>query len=595
VPSKSVAAPPEPNFTFRYGIRWPKKYGDLEIEFFAYRYSLPNSWTAPNEQDLAAKLKVHGLGAPAHFKRISRVLFPSFIWHPWADDMLEAACENKYLAVAGCSHIGKSEFAGVWAIGNYVVWPQNTLVLVTSTTLRDAKKRVWGAVQRYWQKAPSLPGKMVDAPTPAIRFRDENGLVYDSRGVFLIPSDAKKSAEMSSKMQGMKAPRVFLVADELAQLSDSLLSVARSNLNNNDFFHMVGFANPESYYDPFGKFAKPKNGWSSITVEDEEWETEWGGKCIHFDSLKSPNWLLGEDKWPIVKCEKIDSARKSPEAGGLGENSPEFWKMYRGFWCPTGQVQAIFTEPELDRFGAVEPVTWASDYINLAGCDLAFSSEGDRTIIIHARYGKDIHGKDVILYTPHRVLVEDVTNLKEPRDFQIARQIIAFCQEFKVEPANLSLDCTGAGSPFASIVEQLWGGSVHRVDFGGRASATPARDGRPAHELYANRVSEIWYSGLEVLRGGHIRGVYQELAREMCLRKYERVGARVQVESKRDMRALGIKSPDIADAALLIVTQCRERLGLGGRVMVDAAPMAEKKDRKKLVARFNKLYVRKNR
>jgi hypothetical protein len=34
------------------------------------------------------------------------------------------------------------------------------MVLVTSTTLKDSRKRIWGSIRDYWQAAPALPGKL---------------------------------------------------------------------------------------------------------------------------------------------------------------------------------------------------------------------------------------------------------------------------------------------------------------------------------------------------------------------------------------------------------------------------------------------------
>jgi hypothetical protein len=100
-----------------------------------------------------------------HFKRIVSALWPEdgpkpFVWHPWAERMLEASCRNKYLAVAGCASSGKTDYFAIWAIVNFIVAPYDTMVLVTSTTLKDSRKRIWGSIRDYWQAAPALPGKL---------------------------------------------------------------------------------------------------------------------------------------------------------------------------------------------------------------------------------------------------------------------------------------------------------------------------------------------------------------------------------------------------------------------------------------------------
>ena len=66
--------------------------------------------------------------------------------HPWAELMIRAALENKYLAIGGSASSGKSHIMAAWGIINFLSQPQDTLVLMTSTTLREARKRIWGSV-----------------------------------------------------------------------------------------------------------------------------------------------------------------------------------------------------------------------------------------------------------------------------------------------------------------------------------------------------------------------------------------------------------------------------------------------------------------
>ena len=98
-------------------------------------------------------LEKGGEHAEYHFKRIVAGLWPEdgpkpFVFHPWAERMLEAACANKYLAVAGCASIGKADFYAVWAIVNFIAGPYDTMVLVISTSLKDSRKRIWGSNPR---------------------------------------------------------------------------------------------------------------------------------------------------------------------------------------------------------------------------------------------------------------------------------------------------------------------------------------------------------------------------------------------------------------------------------------------------------------
>jgi hypothetical protein len=104
---------------------------------------------------------------------------------------------------------------------------------------------------------------------------------------------------------------------------------------------------------------------------------------------------------------------------------------------------------------------------------------------------------------------------------------------------------------------------IYGVNFGGKASERPvsATNRSPSHERYQNRVSEIWYSGVEVLRGGQFIALPDDVKSEMSTRTYEiATGNRIVVQSKKDMKLKIGRSPDLADCLHIGLDLCRERL-----------------------------------
>src|SRR5262249_41484314 len=93
----------------------------------------------------------------------------------------------------------------------------------------------------------------------------------------------------------------------------------------------------------------------------------------------------------------------------------------------------------------------------------------------------------------------------------------------------------------------------------------------PGKERYHDRVTEIWYSGRELLRQGQLKGIPPALMVEMTARKYGTTGIkkRIYAEPKADMKLRTLRSPDIADAAFILVTLCRERFGLTMKISPD--------------------------
>ena len=558
---------------FKYNRKFRPGIGDLEIELIAFR----DGFTEESG----------GLGKWRHFINCVRAFWGKdsrkpFLWHPWAVRMAQVCSQYRYVSLAGCGSSGKTDFCALWGIVNFIAAPADTLVLVTSTSLKDSRRRIWGSVCDYWRSVKGLPGKLVDS-AGIIRF-EFGGKVYSSDrcGISLLAGEKKKEREAVGKIIGMKNKRVFLLADELPELSEVLVGAAESNLSLNPFFQLIASGNPNSLYDPHGLLSEPADGWGSISVDDEEWVTK-RGYCLHFDALKSPNWITQEDTWPIIGCAQIREAQEK-----MDQNSLAFWRMFRGFWCPTGDETAIYSEPDMVKFRASESVVWGTEPPTiLAALDPGFTNGGDRSALWIGHYGRDRDGRMVIYFSELVILEEDVTNKEEPRNYQIARKFKEHSEKRGVLPEHAAFDGTGGGITFADIVHKIWHPDVLAVSFSGLATDLPTSmyNSEPAHDRYENRVSELWYVGQEFLRNYQLKGVIPELAKELTARHYDTVkhssGLRIRVESKEDMRGRTQKSPDVADAAMILVDICRTRLGAipgGEKGMRTIAPATNKTD-----------------
>jgi hypothetical protein len=416
-------------------------------------------------------------------------------------------------------------------------------------------------VEDYFQAVPGLPGKLVSSQG-VIRFESE-GIQSDKFGLTLVASDRKKERDAQNKFMGFKAPRLRLIADELPELADSILTTAFSNLARNEDFKMVGIGNPNSHYDPHGRFSEPLDGWTSVSEIDYSWKTKYG-HFIRFDAERSPNITLGFTKYPfLAKQSDLDEAAK------LGDKSVAYYRMIKGFWCPLGAEDSIYSDTEIERGGGTSQPIWAPDAgkTRVAALDVAFTAGGDRCVLRFGTVGKTIGGARHLFLDEVLLIAEDATNKTDPRTHQICRQVRDECVKRGVTLRNFALDATGGGAPFADVLAVLWGPDFLRVNFSGRASDTPvsSSDRSPSYERYADRVSELWFAGKELLRAKQISGLDASTIREMTSRRYQTVkGAGkllLRAESKVDMKDRVGFSPDLADAAFILVDLCRSRLG----------------------------------
>jgi hypothetical protein len=541
----------------RYGRRFPPGTNDLTIELHCFLHGV-------TQED-------GGLGKFGHFKNVVDMIWnrpdspKKFVWTDWAEEMFRAACENKYLAVAGCASSGKSHNFAVWGIVNYMAAPQQTLVLATSTTLREARGRIWKSISSYWAAVPGLPGKMVDSVgrIRGIHESDPNEY-WDGTGVLLVPSEKKSEREAVGKLVGIKAPRVILIADELPELPESLLHAAYSNLSANAGFQLIALGNPASHFDAFGIFCEPKEGWGTVSEADYEWETR-KGKCIRFNAELGKNYQLGRQVYPFLQSkETIDDIREM-----YGERSLPYYRMVRAFWAPVGTTNGIYVEADIIRGPASQRAIFTGPTTRVAGLDPSFTAGGDRTIAYFGTIGP-CDGRTVLQLDEWVAIKEDAFSKEIPRSQQIARSFIAECRKRGILPHCAGLDATGGGGPFADMLAVEWGtSSFFRVNFGGAATMRrmSAIDEGPAKDRYTNRMSEIWHVGKELIRSGQLRNIGPDLAREMVGRTYETTksgGVKIKVESKTDYRSRTGHSPDIADAAFVLIDLCRERFGLSG-------------------------------
>lgn len=544
-----------------YGFTTKRKANPLEIELVGFNLNWPPS--------------KGGLGRAGHGRKICEILWGEKhqeIWkkkppkelrfNPWTERSFEYAAKYNYLSVLGCANSTKTTSFAAWAIVNWLADPLRTKVFVTSTSLKDSRKRIWGRVCEYFTVHKGLPGKLVDS-IGAIRTIKEDGTVApDTCGIEMIAGERKKEREAIGKMIGFKAPKVIVIADELPELSPAILDACFSNLASNDYFQLIGIGNFASILDPLGTLSEPKEGWKSICPEDEEWETKYGW-CIRFDGLKSQNIIQGEDVYPEIYTNKL---LKQHRANLGGENSSLFWRMCRSFPCPDSAANIIYGDSDFIKGQSFDAPVWASVKIPIASADPSFSVVGDKFVVSLGWVGDNLMGEKQVAFNKQVELHEDMRIKDKPRDFQLAEQLIALCKEHGVEPENLGIDASGPGGlAFFSIVSSLWSSKCLAVKFAGKGSQSTISldDDRTGEEAYYNRRSEIWFGVRDPLRNGLVRGLPEQMAREMKGVEFttHKHGSNliVKVEPKEDTKKRLGFSPDYADSGFIMIDVARQR------------------------------------
>lgn len=483
--------------------------------------------------------------------------------HPWAEAMVRAALSNRYVSIGGAASSGKSHTMAAWGIINWLCAPRDTLILLTSTTLREARKRIWGSVISLLSVIEGAPLKVRDSIGNVAYINDQGNLI-ERAGLSLIAAERSKTREAVGKFIGIKQKRVILIGDELAELSEAILQAGLSNLSKNPYFQLIGMSNPSSRFDAFGVWSEPKQGWDSVdTNTADKWRTKWGGQYLRFDGERSPNIKAGETIYPWLPTQE----KLNEDKALLGTTSRGYMRMVRAVFFDSEETEGIYSEAEITRSGAMGSVKWQGTPTPIAGLDPAFTNGGDRTILYTGKVGYDHTGQYCVCFEEAVHLNDDATNKAVPRTYQIVRQVKEACNKRKILPENVAVDATGAGAPFCDVLAGEWSGQILRVSFGGKASdrRVSANSKMVGQELYVNRVSELWFVGKELIRTKQLFGLNADLAQEITNRNYDMIkGAtlRMKIESKPEYKARFGRSPDLADAAFLCLDLARQRHGL---------------------------------
>lgn len=484
------------------------------------------------------------------------------VWNEWTEDILKDCItekgEKNFIGFAGCSSSGKSDAVALYGLMGYWARPADTFFIVMSTTKQDARMRVWKSVTQLWGQATIMgcPGKLIDSDG-YIKGVDANGKLWRNSGIVLKAAGKADGEEASKELLGIKNPHVIVAADEKNELHPGILKTASENLISNETLTFAGMANPDKLTDPFGDLCEPEDGWKSINETQVAWRTKYG-KCRRFNAedsprIKHPELVDARGRhlfyWQPDQayCDRIAKQRG-------GKKSRGYFRFVKAFWCPDGSANSIYSEVEFLNSIALDQVepAWDEYPTVLESLDPSFSRGGDRSQAAFAKLGK-VNGRDHLHVCLETTIEDDISDKTTPLSYQVIRKWKKLGEEWGVKPCNAIHDNTGAGTPFGHIVDVEWSPAVQKVNFQGKASDKVVLF-RNEDCAYYNKNSELWIQPAEFIRSNQISGLSRETMAELVEREYhDKEGRTVRVESKEEAKKRLKRSPDRADAFLLLI------------------------------------------
>lgn len=184
-----------------YGMKWDSSYSALDVEMECIR---------------RGGLKE---GLPFHYEKMRKLLWPELDDHRWHRLCRDNILSHKVTVLLGPGSSGKTHEASWIYLCEYFCFPDETLVMVSSTDMRGLQLRVFGEIKMLFEKAkdryPHLPGNILESKCAICTDSVEEDRIRDMRkGVIGIPTVQNGKMVGLGKWVGVKQKRIRLVADE---------------------------------------------------------------------------------------------------------------------------------------------------------------------------------------------------------------------------------------------------------------------------------------------------------------------------------------------------------------------------------------------
>jgi hypothetical protein len=546
-----------------YGQTWEVGQLQVDIELECYRrLRFEKGFTTGHDKAYHMEQAIR-MGLPEVSKKGR-----GFVMSPWDQQRIRTWCNDPYQTWWGATSTGKTQTAAAILLVHYLSMPERTTINVCSTSMKMTMRRILGklrSVIRQWDRQAVIEGR---EKVPLKFSRQEGKLAYvdpetddqdEEAGIFGIPIVKGAEEEAVNRIIGTHNTAVALVMDELQGIGEAVLSAWTNLSKGTEEAKFLGMGNPYSRWDSLGIASEPKAGWDSINEGSDEWETRMG-KCYRFDGLKSPA-IADPERYPYyLTAAQIEEERKQGN-----EDTPRWWQMIRGFMPPEGMVQTLITQTLIDRHNMTQQVQWQSPPIKLVALDEAFSVDGDRCMLVSADVGVSTQGVVVIQFAQNIAVPLKLTQAGEIIEYYIFRKTKELCDSMSVPPENFGMDITASQVGFAAIFLKEWSSQIYQCQFGGAASDRPFSDNdpRPSNQVYANRVTELWYTFRRFALAGQIKGMSLAACKEACDRRLiSDKDKRIRIEGKADIKSRSSYSPDIMDGHVIITAMCLEKFGM---------------------------------
>jgi hypothetical protein len=559
-----------------YGARWPKDMGELEIEFACIRRN--GKWKSKSGAEC-------GNGLFFHYRRAQQLLWPDDDHHRWSDLILKEYLANRLTVVCGSRDSGKTRGISKAALIDYYTFPDETLILMSSTTMKGLELRVWGDVKslhdRATERHPSLPGNVVDSKHGIFTDKiDENQSVRDQRKgilcIALLGSKGEFDGESLRNFAGIKQKRRRWIGDEMQFLPKDCLKVLDS-LDKGEF-RAAFLGNPIAENGKaLDAVSEPVGGWEAQgeITRTTVWANKYNGVTINLVGIDSPNFDAETLNRFSYMVDSSDVERVSKRPGG--KDSLEWWSQIMGVRKAGAICNRVLTIPEIEAAdGFKEPVWAGGSRARIYSIDAGFGG-GDECVETWLEFGKLVDGRTAIAFGEQIVIPILMSAVdsdgRVTAEKQIARHAKTRCANLGIPDGNVFFDA-GMFATLAVEMAREMSPAVNAVNFGGVATDRPVSNDmymfehdkskrrlKTWNEHVSKFVTELWFVVRLLVQCRQARRFPREAAEEFSRRKWEYVSRdRYELETKDDYKLTNSgESPNRADSLVIAVEGARRR------------------------------------
>jgi hypothetical protein len=459
--------------------------------------------------------------------------------HLWSKqrEVCRSVVENKVTLVPSCHAAGKTFLAatvGSWWIAGAPAGER--IVITTAPTDRQVEGLLW----QEFAKAHSrygLPGSI--AGTRWHIGPSGSRLLV---GFGAKPQDLTDYEQAMQRFSGYHRPEgVLFILDEATGIP-AWLWTAGDTITTSDHDRVLAIGNPD---DPSSEFAKRCGAGTGSTRAAGQRYTVKGksglplAEVIPIDAYRTPN-LTGEPVPGYVRKQLISRATVERWKDQWGEDNPLFVSKVRGLFPDRSSHNVI--GPALIRRA------WALELPGIeAGCfglDVARSVHGDESALYRDRGGQ----------------VRSVWVGREADSTNLASIVLRATRHVPAVPVGVDTD--GVGGPVHDLIRR----GLPDLGLQGRTTIAFSVAGTPHNRRdFDTRRSEVWWLARQELEKGlwDLDEADDELSAQLMAPRWAPKMGVIHVETKLELAARGIHSPDRADAAIIARmgnTMARRRL-----------------------------------